>query len=78
MRLRLKVEKAFNAVLDRARSEQLCPWFFKEVEKELKKECDNRYKLFALAASNTSAIVEYIHSKFYVYLDKGRYVVEYK
>ena len=76
MKLRIKVEKAFNAVLDRARSEQLCPWFFKEVEKELKKECDNRYKLFALASNGTSAIVEYIHSKFYVYLDNNKYVVE--
>lgn len=60
---------AFNNALQIRGDSYLCPAFYRTVENRLKLKFDKRFKLFVLAASDSTCIIKYMHNKYYVNYD---------
>ena len=75
--MKATIEVYLNDIIKGRSNNILCPAIWNILQSKLKQFLDGRYKIFVLAASNTSAIIKYQGVEYHTYYDceKEKYIV---
>ena len=75
--MKATIEVYLNDIIKGHSDNKLCPAVFTALQSKLKESLDGRYKIFVLAASDTSAIIKYQGVEYHTYYDyeKEKYIV---
>lgn len=75
--MKATIEVYLNDIIKGRSDNKLCPKVFAVLQSKLKESLDGRYKIFVLAASDTSAIIKYQGVEYHMYYDyeKEKYIV---
>lgn len=76
--MKATIEVYLNDIIKGRSDNILCPAVWNILQSKLKQFLDGRYKIFVLAASNTSAIIKYQGVEYYIHYDyeKEKYIVK--
>lgn len=75
--MKATIEVYLNDIIKGRSDNKLCPAVFAALQSNLRQFLDGRYKIFVLAASDTSAIIKYQGVEYHTYYDyeKEKYIV---